>query len=314
MEAIDRRTAVAVGSYDFVGGGLVLRTADGGTNWQDVTPAGQGFRDVFFINASTGWIVGAGIYKTTDGGLHWTKEYGTDATEFDAISFSDPLHGWATGYNNLVLHTANGGRSWVAQDVGAPPVTAITGVTAIDAKKAWIAGWYGFVAVTTDRGRSWRQEQIRGTGEVSFEDALFVDASRWMGRGKHRHLETHVAGTTCPEHRTATAAAGRKPIRAANLGDPMSNKRTRERHLAKQAARRKAVRQRHARQRAAAIVVAVILVLFAGYLVWSAFLKGNGTPRRRPAAAAPSRRRAARPSPPRRGRRRRPTRSRRRTP
>jgi peptidyl-prolyl cis-trans isomerase B (cyclophilin B) len=57
----------------------------------------------------------------------------------------------------------------------------------------------------------------------------------------------------------------------------MSNKRTRERQLAKLAARRKAVRQRHARQRAAAIVVAVILVLFAGYLVWSAFLKGNNS-------------------------------------
>jgi cyclophilin family peptidyl-prolyl cis-trans isomerase len=56
----------------------------------------------------------------------------------------------------------------------------------------------------------------------------------------------------------------------------MSNKRTRERHLAKLAARRKAVRQRQARQRAAAIVVSVILVLFAGYLVWSAFLN-NGS-------------------------------------
>jgi cyclophilin family peptidyl-prolyl cis-trans isomerase len=55
----------------------------------------------------------------------------------------------------------------------------------------------------------------------------------------------------------------------------MSNKRTRESQLAKLAARRKAVRQRQARQRWGAIVVAVILVLFAGYFIWSAFLKGN---------------------------------------
>jgi cyclophilin family peptidyl-prolyl cis-trans isomerase len=55
----------------------------------------------------------------------------------------------------------------------------------------------------------------------------------------------------------------------------MSNKKTRERQLAKQAARRKAVRRRHARQRSAAIVVAVILALFGGYLIWSAFLKGS---------------------------------------
>ena len=37
----------------------------------------------------------------------------------------------------------------------------------------------------------------------------------------------------------------------------MSNKRTRERHLAKLAARRKAARQRHARQKWTAIIVAI---------------------------------------------------------
>jgi cyclophilin family peptidyl-prolyl cis-trans isomerase len=57
----------------------------------------------------------------------------------------------------------------------------------------------------------------------------------------------------------------------------MSNKRTRERHLAKLAARRKAARRRHARQRWTAIVVAVVVVIFAGYMLWSAFLKGEPT-------------------------------------
>jgi photosystem II stability/assembly factor-like uncharacterized protein len=182
LEAINRQTAVAVGSFDFVGGGLVLRTTNSGATWQDVTPAGEGFRDVFFINASTGWIVGSSIYKTINGGLNWTKVYGTGDSELDAISFSDPLNGWATGYNNLVLHTTNGGRDWVAQNVGAPPVTAITGVTAVDSNTAWIAGWYGFVAVTTDGGMSWRREHIAGAEQVDFEDALFLDARRgWVG-------------------------------------------------------------------------------------------------------------------------------------
>ena len=57
----------------------------------------------------------------------------------------------------------------------------------------------------------------------------------------------------------------------------MSNKKTRERQLAKLAARRKAERQRHARQRWAAIIVSVAVVLFAGYMVWNAFLRGEGT-------------------------------------
>jgi len=182
LETIDTLTAFAVGGFDFTGGGLVLRTTDGGIFWQDVTPVSAGFRDVFFIDTSTGWIVGSSIYKTSDGGSTWTKQYGDSSSELDAISFSDPLNGWATGFNNLVLHTTNGGQTWVQQSVGAPPVTAITGVTAVNSTTAWIAGWNGFVAQTRNGGQSWRQEGVTGAEGVGFEDALFLDAQTgWVG-------------------------------------------------------------------------------------------------------------------------------------
>jgi photosystem II stability/assembly factor-like uncharacterized protein len=182
IEAIDARTGVAVGSFDFVGGGLVVRTTDGGASWQNVTPAAEGFRDVFFIDASTGWIVGANIYKSTDGGAHWTRQHGTPSSEFDAISFADPQNGWATGFNNVVLHTVDGGANWTAQAVPAPPVTAFTGVTAVNATTAWVAGWYGVVAVTRDGGQTWRREVIPGAEDIDFEDALFIDGQRgWVG-------------------------------------------------------------------------------------------------------------------------------------
>jgi photosystem II stability/assembly factor-like uncharacterized protein len=181
LETTSARTAFAVGAYQFVGGGLVLRTRNGGASWQNVTPAAEGFRDVFFIDASIGWVVGSSIWKTTNGGTNWTRVYGTGASELDAISFADPMNGWATGYNNLVLHTTDGGQNWVAQNVHAPPVTAITGVTAVDANTAWIAGWYGFVAVTRNGGETWQQEVIP-EGNVDMEDLLFIDAQRgWVG-------------------------------------------------------------------------------------------------------------------------------------
>ena len=86
------------------------------------------------------------------------------------------------GFNNLVLYTTDGGETWVPQDVGAPPVTAITGVTAVSSTIAWIAGWNGFVAQTRNGGQSWRQERIAGANEVDFEDALFLNAqSGWVG-------------------------------------------------------------------------------------------------------------------------------------
>ena len=182
LETTNTQTAFAVGAFDFIGGGLVLRTTNGGLSWQNVTPNSEGFRDVFFINSSTGWVVGSSIYKTTNGGSNWTRQYGDGASELDAISFSDPSKGWATGFNNLVLRTTDGGGHWASQNVGAPPVTAITGVTAVNSTTAWIAGWYGFVAQTTDGGSTWRQEPIAGAEQVDFEDARFTGAQRgWVG-------------------------------------------------------------------------------------------------------------------------------------
>ena len=141
-----------------------------------------GFRDVFFLDAATGWVAGPSIYKTTDGGTNWTKQLGDGNTEFAAISFADTQNGWATGFNNLVLHTTDGGQSWIAQNVGAPPVTAITGVSAISSTTAWVAGWNGFVARTSDSGQTWRKETIAGASDVDFEDALFLDANTgWVG-------------------------------------------------------------------------------------------------------------------------------------
>ena len=182
LETIDSLAAFAVGAFDFTGGGLVLRTTNGGASWDDVTPISAGFRDVFFIDASTGWVLGSSIYKTTDGGTTWTRQFGDSSSELDAISFFDALNGWATGFNNLVLHTTDGGQTWVMQNVGAPPVTAITGVTAVNSTTAWVAGWNGFVATTRDGGQSWRRESIAGAEDIDFEDALFTDAQTgWVG-------------------------------------------------------------------------------------------------------------------------------------
>src|SRR5437879_13888963 len=59
----------------------------------------------------------------------------------------------------------------------------------------------------------------------------------------------------------------------------MSNKRTRERQLAKLALRRRAVRRRHARQRGAALVVGLAIVVFLGYMGWHTFLRGSTPPK-----------------------------------
>ena len=98
------------------------------------------------------------------------------------LSFSDLQNGWAVGFNNLVLHTTDGGQNWTPQDVHAPSGTAVTGVTAISPTVAWIAGWNGFIARTRDGGQTWRREIVPGASKVAFEDVHFIDPDNgWAG-------------------------------------------------------------------------------------------------------------------------------------
>jgi gliding motility-associated-like protein len=86
--------------------GLVLRTMDGGENWDAIKiPSVTSLQGVQFINKDTGWVVGwdGAIYRTDDGGINWNKEdSGTDSPLL-SVFFFDAQHGWAVGYNGTII-------------------------------------------------------------------------------------------------------------------------------------------------------------------------------------------------------------------
>ena len=54
--------------------GTVLKTIDGGKNWQNtLTGSNEYFHDLYFVNPETGWVVGSTgtILATRDGGISW---------------------------------------------------------------------------------------------------------------------------------------------------------------------------------------------------------------------------------------------------
>ena len=53
--------------------GLFIKSVDGGASWTNPATFGEKLFNVFFINSSTGWVMGKNglLYKTTDGGLTW---------------------------------------------------------------------------------------------------------------------------------------------------------------------------------------------------------------------------------------------------
>lgn len=177
LAAVDRDAAWVAGS-----GGTVLRTADGGRTWRDVSPPGAGeleFRDVEAFDGRRAVVLAVGegeasrILRTEDGGTTWTEGFrNPDPRAFyDCLAFFDRRHGLAVSDpvdgRFRILSTADGGRTWrVLPDAGMPRALpgeagfAASGQCLVTSgpRDVWLAtggGAAGRVLHSADRGLSW---------------------------------------------------------------------------------------------------------------------------------------------------------------
>lgn len=52
------------------------------------------------------------VVTSDDGGATWTQAQVPVSTDLTAVHFIDANHGWAVGHDGVVLHSADGGKSW----------------------------------------------------------------------------------------------------------------------------------------------------------------------------------------------------------
>lgn len=97
-------------------GGVLLYTEDGGEKWMRRNPGLiiPLLNDLFFINPSTGWLVGDNgfICRTSDGGRTWKKQQTTTFYDLYGVHFLDCHKGSICGSNGLILYTEDGGINW----------------------------------------------------------------------------------------------------------------------------------------------------------------------------------------------------------
>ena len=174
LSAVDERTVWASGT-----GGTYLRTTDGGATWTAASVPGADsldFRGVRAFDARTAYLMSAGpgdksrIYRTSDGGEHWSLQFThPDAKGFlDSIAFWDRDHGIVAGDaldgRADIRTTADGGAQWERQKT--PPALPNEGSFAASntclflagASEAWfVTGGAGAARVfhSRDRGRTW---------------------------------------------------------------------------------------------------------------------------------------------------------------
>jgi photosystem II stability/assembly factor-like uncharacterized protein len=208
-----------------VGGGtqftIARRSTDAGKTWitMPVNLNDAMFLDVFFLDASTGWIVGSqgGIAKTTDGGDTWTVQPAPSNWGLKRVHFADANNGWAGGYYGMLERTSNSGASWTQQNPVLPAYTHVLGVAAVNSTTAWISGYGGgaqsrpYVKRTTDGGTTWVQDMPTVGPYDSFAAVKFLDAENgWAGGFAgifRRSGTTSVAAPIATKTATATATA-----------------------------------------------------------------------------------------------------------
>jgi photosystem II stability/assembly factor-like uncharacterized protein len=171
--------------------GALYATEDGGATWARLRiPTRHLLLGAQLFDAGRAWLVGAGqtILQTSDGGATWREgqvvtlparfsstslsraAQAQSSLRLNAVSFADARHGWAVGANGAVLATADGGRTWAAQESGTE--SDLFDVRFFDAREGWAVGSDGAAIHTTDGGQTWRAEQ---TGTTHALERLFFE-------------------------------------------------------------------------------------------------------------------------------------------
>lgn len=111
----------------------IFKSSDSGSSWQTINTPVEAYNDVrniYFYNANVGFIDGiTSIYKTTDGGLNWSKT-NFPFTNFGTIHFYNENEGFnivpvlvyeggdfPTFKGSLCYETKNGGDNWSTSDL-----------------------------------------------------------------------------------------------------------------------------------------------------------------------------------------------------
>jgi len=114
-------------------------------------------------DAHTGWLVGDGglVLRTSDGGLNWEVPEGlplalTRQVDFHAIATHENDVWIAGSPGTVVLHTDDAGKTWQVMRSGQP--VTIRDLTFVNAMQGWAVGDLGLILRTDDGGNTWERQ------------------------------------------------------------------------------------------------------------------------------------------------------------
>jgi photosystem II stability/assembly factor-like uncharacterized protein/PKD repeat protein len=143
--------------------------------WSSLSTSYTGnFKDVYFINTTTGFAVGGNnstgvVYKTTNGGTSWSA-FAISASSLESVWFTGSSVGYAVGTGGKIYKTTNGGTSWALLTSGT--TTDLTCVQFLSATTGYAIG--GTVMLkTTNSGTSWTSTTVPSAGSNTVAKGIY---------------------------------------------------------------------------------------------------------------------------------------------
>ncbi|MCH8305962.1 MAG: T9SS type A sorting domain-containing protein [Candidatus Marinimicrobia bacterium] len=179
--------------------GTILYTKNGGETWvRSEIGLDYPILDLSFINADTGWAVGADFFgerkngiilNTKDGGVTWEIQFESDTTKpysplfFFAIEFNDSLNGWAFASNffdnfssTYLYRTTDGGIEWniTGTEIYAP-------LWEISVHNDTIWGGGAAFASSNDGGENWSTDSLIQHTFFTIQDVKLINGCKgWV--------------------------------------------------------------------------------------------------------------------------------------
>lgn len=134
-----------------------------------------------------------------------------------SVAFTDSLYGWVAGDSGTILHTADGGKTWIFQDTRT--INEIPYIFFLDRSHGWASSFnyttipYGTILLeTTNGGKDWAGKPFP-TDDVFINCILFRDTlNGWMAGSPNAIVRTTDGGITWTQASIDTSALAFLPV------------------------------------------------------------------------------------------------------
>lgn len=194
----------------FVGGdyGDMSLSTDAGATWnQTITSLTfEDFRDVYFPDSNTGYVVGGAtstppggqVLKTTDAGLTW-QLLGTQIDyRLYSVFFLDASNGFIgkRGPDGM-YQTTDGGATWTTINTGIGASTNIIyDIYFMDSNNGFFCGSASNFGITTDGGATWTSSDPGFTTSSCYEMHIFDASTYFVVGSSGKYAKTTDGGTS----------------------------------------------------------------------------------------------------------------------